>query len=236
MTMSTIDHDDSLKLGHGDAQAAKAPAKKFALAEIQDRTLWSPGIFAVLSMGLGAYLGRLRDMVNPAPNTQVPEDKKTVALNDDTAPPVEDDAESGVDIAAFWQEIQRRYEDVVEQIEQPRRLYSSIRYNAQDFMLEGGYTDRPFQGVSIDVAANGFRFVSPTVARPRLSDFTLPKANTRLADCRVLRAKAVAMPAAAPSLLLGAARPVATASRSIARRCRADLSISGQDWSISRCF
>lgn len=178
MTMSTIDHDDSLKLGHGDAQAAKAPAKKFALADIQDRTLWSPGIFAVLSMGLGAYLGRLRDMVNPAPNTQVPEDKKTVALNDDTAPPVEDDAESGVDIAAFWQEIQRRYEDVVEQIEQPRRLYSSIRYNAQDFMLEGGYTDRPFQGVSIDVAANGFRFVSPTVARPRFSDLTLPKANS----------------------------------------------------------
>ncbi|MFN3318801.1 MAG: cadherin-like domain-containing protein [Allorhizobium sp.] len=177
MTMSTIDHDDSLKLGHGDAQAAKAPAKKFALAEIQDRTLWSPGIFAVLSMGLGAYLGRLRDMVNPAPNTQVPEDKKTVALNDDTAAPVEDDAESGIDIAAFWQEIQRRYEDVVEQIEQPRRLYSSIRYNAQDFMLEGGYTDRPFQGVSIDVAANGFRFVSPTVARPRFSDLTLPKAN-----------------------------------------------------------
>ena len=71
---------------------------------------------------LGAYLGRLRDMVNPAPNTQVPEDKKTVALNDDTAAPVEDDAESGIDIAAFWQEIQRRYEDVVEQIEQPRRL------------------------------------------------------------------------------------------------------------------
>ena len=85
MTMSTIDHDDSLKLGHGDAQAAKAPAKKFALAEIQDRTLWSPGIFAVLSMGLGAYLGRLREIVNPAPNAQVPEDRKMAALDEGTA-------------------------------------------------------------------------------------------------------------------------------------------------------
>ncbi|MDZ7872596.1 MAG: hypothetical protein U5N27_05165 [Rhizobium sp.] len=92
MSLSTIDHDDSLKLGHGDAQSAKAPARKFALAEIQDRTLWSPGIFAVLSMGLGAYLGRLREIVNPSPNTHMPEDRKAVALDDGTAPPVEDDA------------------------------------------------------------------------------------------------------------------------------------------------
>jgi len=176
--MSTVDHDDSLKLGHGDAQSAKAPARKFALAEIQDRTLWSPGIFAVLSMGLGAYLGRLRDMVNPAPNTQVPEDRQAMAVDDGTAPPADDEAQGSLDIAAFWQEIQRRYEDVVEQIEPPRRLYSAIRFNAQDFVFEGGYADRPFQGVSIDVAANGFRFVSPVVARPRLSDLLLPKADS----------------------------------------------------------
>lgn len=174
---TTIDHDDSLKLGHGDMQAAKAPARKFALPEIQDRTLWSPGIFAVLSMGLGAYLGRLREIVNPAPNTQAPEDRKTVALDDGTAAPVGDAPESSLDIAAFWQEIQRRYEDVVEQIQPPRRLYSSIRFNAQDFLLEGGYAERPFQGVSIDVAANGFRFMPPTLARPKLNGFSLPRAD-----------------------------------------------------------
>lgn len=177
-TTTTIDHDDRLKLGPGDMgdlQAAKAPARKFALADVQDRTLWSPGIFAVLSMGLGAYLGRLREIVNPAPNMQAPEDKKTVALDDGTSAPVEDAPESNLDIAAFWQEIQRRYEDVVEQIQPPRRLYSSIRFNAQDFLLEGGYADRPFQGVSIDVAANGFRFVAPSVARPKLNGFSLPR-------------------------------------------------------------
>lgn len=177
MTTSTIDHDDVVKLGHGDVSAAKAPARKFALAEMQDRTLWSPGIFAVLSMGLGAYLGRLRDIVNPAPNTQIPEDKHSVALDDGSAPPVEEEAEGGLDIAAFWQEIQRRYEDVVEQIPPPRRLYSAIRYNAQDFVLEGGYADRPFQGVSIDVAANGFRFLTPSVSRSKLNTFSLPKAD-----------------------------------------------------------
>ncbi|THV09370.1 cadherin-like domain-containing protein [Rhizobium rhizophilum] len=177
-TTTTIDHDDSLKLGPGDMgdlQAAKAPARKFALADVQDRTLWSPGIFAVLSMGLGAYLGRLREIVNPAPNAQAPEDRKTVALDDGTSAPVEDAPESNLDIAAFWQEIQRRYEDVVEQIQPPRRLYSSIRFNAQDFLLEGGYADRPFQGVSIDVAANGFRFMAPSVARPKLNGFSLPR-------------------------------------------------------------
>lgn len=177
MTMSTIDHDECLKLGHGDAQAAKAPARKFALAEIQERTLWSPGIFAVLSMGLGAYLGRLRDMVNPAPNSQAHEERPLVPLDDGMAPPVEDDAEGGLDIAALWQEIQQRYDDFIEQIDQPRRLYSSIRYNAQDFVLESGYADRPFQGVSIDVAANGFRFVSPTAVRPRFNDLSLPMAG-----------------------------------------------------------
>jgi Ca2+-binding RTX toxin-like protein len=177
---TTIDHDDSLKLGHGDMgdlQAAKAPARKFALPEIQDRTLWSPGIFAVLSMGLGAYLGRLREIVNPAPNAQVPEDRKMAALDDGTAAPVGDAPESSLDIAAFWQEIQRRYEDVVEQIQPPRRLYSSIRFNAQDFLLEGGYAERPFQGVSIDVAANGFRFMAPSLARPKLNGFSLPRAD-----------------------------------------------------------
>lgn len=179
-TTTTIGHDDSLKLGPGDMgdlQAAKAPARKFALTEIQDRTLWSPGIFAVLSMGLGAYLGRLREIVNPAPNAHVPEDRKTVALDDGTAAPVEDAPESNLDIAAFWQEIQRRYEDVVEQIQPPRRLYSSIRFNAQDFVLEGGYAGRPFQGVSIDVAANGFRFMPPMVARPKLNSFSLPRGD-----------------------------------------------------------
>ena len=176
MASSITDHDETLKLGHGDALSAKAPARKFALPEAQDRTLWSPGIFAVLSMGLGAYLGRLREIVNPAPNAQAPDERKTVALDDGTTAPVEDTPEAGLDIAAFWQEIQRRYEDVVEQIEQPRRLYSSIRYNAQDFMLEGGYTDRPFQGVSIDVAANGFRFLAPSVAKPKLATFGLPSA------------------------------------------------------------
>jgi hypothetical protein len=177
MTTSTIEHDDSLKLGHGDAQAAKAPARKFALAEAQDRTLWSPGIFAVLSMGLGAYLGRLRDIVNPAPNTQAHEDTKSVPLDDDMAPPVEDDAEGGFDIAAYWQEIQQRYQEFVEQIEQPRRLYFSLRYNAQDFVLEGSYAPAPFQGVSIDVAANGFRFGSPTVVRARFDNLSMSVAG-----------------------------------------------------------
>ena len=176
MASSITDHDEALKLGHGDAQSVKAPARKFALPEIQDRTLWSPGIFAVLSMGLGAYLGRLREIVNPAPNEQTSDGQKTVALDDGTTAPVEDAPEAGLDIAAFWQEIQRAYEDVVEQIEPPRRLYSSIRFNAQDFTLEGGYAGRPFQGVTIDVAANGFRFVAPSVAKAKLAAFGLPRA------------------------------------------------------------
>ncbi|EKF56922.1 RTX toxins, partial [Agrobacterium albertimagni AOL15] len=176
MSLFTNDHEEALKLGHGDAQSAKAPARKFALPEVQDRTLWSPGIFAVLSMGLGAYLGRLREIVNPAPNAQAPDDRKTVALDDGTSAPVEDAPAAGLDIAAFWQEIQRAYEDVVEQIEPPRRLYSSIRFNAQDFTLEGDYAGRPFQGVTIDVAANGFRFVAPSVAKPKFSGFSLPRA------------------------------------------------------------
>lgn len=181
-TTTPIDDDDRLKLGPGDMgdlQAAKAPARKFALPEVQDRTLWSPGIFAVLSMGLGAYLGRLREIVNPAPNAQAPDDKKTVALDDGTSAPVEDAPESNLDIAAFWQEIQRRYEDVVGEIQPQRRLYSSIRFNAQDFLLDGGYAERPFQGVSIDVAANGFRFVAPSVARPKFNSFSLPRADDR---------------------------------------------------------
>jgi hypothetical protein len=176
MASSIPDHDETLKLGHGDALSAKAPARKFALPEVQDRTLWSPGIFAVLSMGLGAYLGRLREIVNPAPNAQAPDERKTVALDDGTTAPIEDAPEAGLDIAAFWQEIQRAYEDVVEQIEPPRRLYSSIRFNAQDFALEGDYAGRPFQGVTIDVAANGFRFVAPSVAKPKFSGFGLPSA------------------------------------------------------------
>lgn len=181
-TTTPIDHDDGLKLGPGDMgdlQAAKAPARKFVLPEIQDRTLWSPGIFGVLSMGLGAYLGRLRDIVNPAPNTQAPEDRKTVALDDGTSAPAEDAPESNLDIAAFWQEIQRAYEDVVGEIQPPRRLYSSIRFNVQDFLLEGGYAERPFQGVSIDVAANGFRFMPPSIARPKFNSFSLIKGDDR---------------------------------------------------------
>ncbi|QGG92179.1 hypothetical protein GH983_17600 [Agrobacterium sp. MA01] len=176
MASSITDHDEALKLGHGDAQSAKAPARRFALPDTPDRTLWSPGIFAVLSMGLGAYLGRLREIVNPSPNAQAPDEQKPVALDDGTTAPVLDAPEAGLDIAAFWQEIQRAYEDVVEQIEPPRRLYSSIRFNAQDFTLEGGYAGRPFQGVSIDVAANDFRFVTPSVAKPKLAAFGLPRA------------------------------------------------------------
>ncbi|MDH4414628.1 MAG: cadherin-like domain-containing protein [Rhizobium sp.] len=176
MASSITDHDEALKLGHGDAQSAKAPARRFALPDTPDRTFWSPGIFAVLSMGLGAYLGRLREIVNPSPNTQAPDEQKTVALDDGTTAPVEDAPEAGLDIAAFWQEIQRAYEDVAEQIEPPRRLYSSIRFNAQDFALEGGYAGRPFQGVTIDVAANDFRFVAASVAKPKLAAFGLPRA------------------------------------------------------------
>jgi Ca2+-binding RTX toxin-like protein len=174
MTTSTIEHDDSLKLGHGDAQAAKAPARKFALAEAQDRTLWSPGIFAVLSMGLGAYLGRLRDIVNPAPNAVPSEDRPARPSEDGLAPADEDLPESGIDIAAFWQEIQRRYEETMEQIQPARPHYSSIRFNAQDYLMESGYADRPFQGVSIDVAANGFRFAIPSVVKPKFGGFALP--------------------------------------------------------------
>jgi Ca2+-binding RTX toxin-like protein len=173
MSLSGIDHDEALKLGHGDAVAAKAPARKFEPSEQAERTLWSPGIFAVLAMGLGAYLGRLREIVNPAPNTVQPEDRPAVSLDEGVAAPVEDEPEGSIDIAAFWQEIQRRYAETVEQAPPPRRLYSSIRFNAQDFLMEGGYTDRPFQGVSIDVAANGFRFTIPTIARPKLSAFSL---------------------------------------------------------------
>lgn len=177
MTTTTIDQDEPLKLGHGDAQASKAPARKFALQEMQERTLWSPGIFAVLSMGLGAYLGRLRDIVNPAPNTQAPDDRQPALLSEETAPPVEANPMGSLDIAAFWEEIQQRYEDIIEQIQPPRRLYSSIRFNAQDFVMESGYAGRPFQGVSIDVAANGFRFLAPSNFKPKISSYSLPEAE-----------------------------------------------------------
>ncbi|MDH4440129.1 MAG: calcium-binding protein [Rhizobium sp.] len=166
MTPTTLD-DDALKLGHGDALAAKAPARKFETGETQDKTLLSPGIFAVLAMGLGAYLGRLRDIVNPSPNSVDPSEKGP--LGRDEVPPVAADTqdEGGMDIAAFWEEIQRRYEDAVEELPPARRLYSSIRFNSQDFALEGSYAGRPFQGVQIDVAENGFRFLSPMAARPK---------------------------------------------------------------------
>lgn len=176
MANSVTDHDEALKLGHPDALAAKAPARKFEAKEIEDKTLWSPGIFAVLAMGLGAYLGRLRDIVNPAPNTVALNDKPKMMPEDGLEPPVEDQPEGGIDIAAFWQEIQRRYEDAIEQVQPQKRLYSSIRFNAQDFALEGDYAGRPFQGVSIDVAANGFRFVMPSVVKPKFSAFSLPAA------------------------------------------------------------
>ncbi len=174
MKTPTTDHDEPLKLGHADALAAKAPARKFEAKEIDDRTLWSPGIFAVLAMGLGAYLGRLREIVNPAPNTVALEDKPNMAPEQGLEAPVEEQPEGGMDLAAFWQEIQRRYEEVVQQVEPPKRLYSSIRFNAQDFALEGGYAPRPFQGVSIDVAANGFRFAMPSVVTPKLNMFAIP--------------------------------------------------------------
>jgi len=174
--MSTFapDQDETLKLGHGDAVLAKAPARKFALSDEAERTLLSPGIFAVLAMGLGAYLGRLRDIVNPAPNAVEPGDRPVRPLEDGLAPADEDLPESGIDIAAFWQEIQRRYEETVEQIQPARRHYSSIRFNAQDYLMEGSYADRPFQGVSIDVAANGFRFAIPSVVKPKFGGFALP--------------------------------------------------------------
>jgi len=176
MRPPALDQDEVLKLGHEDAIAAKAPARKFEPKEIDDKTLWSPGIFAVLAMGLGAYLGRLRDIVNPAPNTVALEDKPKVMPDEDFQSPVEEAPEGSLDIAAFWQEIQRRYEDAIEQVPAPKRLYSSIRFNAQDFALEGDYAAPPFQGVSIDVAANGFRFVMPSVAKPKFSAFSLPTA------------------------------------------------------------
>lgn len=174
MRSSVTDHDETLQLGHGDAVSAKAPARKFALNDEAERTLLSPGIFAVLAMGLGAYLGRLRDIVNPAPITVALDDKPKVAPDDSLPSPLEDQPEAGIDIAAFWQEIQRRYEDVMEQVQPQKRLYSSIRFNAQDFALDGEYAGRPFQGVTIDVAANGFRFAMPSVAKPKFSVFSLP--------------------------------------------------------------
>lgn len=177
MTTTTIDQDETLKLGHGDAQASKAPARKFALSDEAERTLLSPGIFAVLAMGLGAYLGRLRDIVNPAPNTLAPDDRQPALLSEETAPPVEANPLGSLDIAAFWEEIQQRYEDIIEQIQPPRRLYSSIRFNAQDFVMESGYAGRPFQGVSIDVAANGFRFLAPSNVKPKISAYSLPEAE-----------------------------------------------------------
>jgi len=178
MAHSVTDHDEVLKLGHADALAAKAPARKFETKEIDDRTLWSPGIFAVLAMGLGAYLGRLRDIVNPAPNTVALEDKPNMAPEQGLEAPVEDQPQGGIDIAAFWQEIQRRYEDAIEQVQPQKRLYSSIRFNAQDFALEGEYAGRPFQGVTIDVAANGFRFTMPSVVKSKFAAFSLPTSDT----------------------------------------------------------
>lgn len=178
MAHSVNDHDEVLKLGHADALAAKAPARKFETKEIDDRTLWSPGIFAVLAMGLGAYLGRLRDIVNPAPNTVALEDKPNMAPEQGLEAPVEDQPQGGIDIAAFWQEIQRRYEDAIEQVQPQKRLYSSIRFNAQDFALEGEYAGRPFQGVTIDVAANGFRFTMPSVVKSKFAAFSLPTSDT----------------------------------------------------------
>lgn len=178
MAHSVTDHDEALKLGHADALAAKAPARKFETKEIDDRTLWSPGIFAVLAMGLGAYLGRLRDIVNPAPNTVALEDKPNMAPEQGLEAPVEDQPQGGIDIAAFWQEIQRRYEDAIEQVQPQKRLYSSIRFNAQDFALEGEYAGRPFQGVTIDVAANGFRFTMPSVVKSKFAAFSLPTSDT----------------------------------------------------------
>ncbi|MGL3606786.1 calcium-binding protein [Rhizobium sp. G187] len=164
----TLDQDDSVKLGHGDLAAAKAPARKFDLKPEVDRALVSPGIFSVLAIGVGAYLGRLRDAVNPAPNAELGDQGKGTSPEEDPIPAVEEaPLGPGFDVAAFWQELQKRFEDVVEQLPASRRLYSSIRFNSEDFVLEGPYASRPFQGVSIDVAANGFQFSVPQVVSPR---------------------------------------------------------------------
>lgn len=168
--MATIDTDDTLKLGHADALSAKAPARRFALTEGQEKDLLSPGIFAVLAVGVGAYLGRLREIVNPGPNQQPHEGPRPILPQVDGALSVQDGAVETFDIAAFWQQVQQRYREAIEQIDAPRRLYSSLRYNAQDFLFEGRYSDRPFQGVSIDLAANSFRFLAPTLAAPRFGD------------------------------------------------------------------
>ncbi len=176
MTTTTIDQDETLKLGHGDAQASKAPARKFALQEMQERPFGLPHF-------CGPFNGAGRLSRAPARHRQSgaehagPGRQATALLSEETAPPVEANPMGSLDIAAFWEEIQQRYEDIIEQIQPPRRLYSSIRFNAQDFVMESGYAGRPFQGVSIDVAANGFRFLAPSNFKPKISAYSLPEAE-----------------------------------------------------------
>lgn len=182
MSTTATDQEDVLKLGHGDAQSAKAPARKFAIAEHPDRTLWSPGLFTVLSIGFGAYLGRLREIVNPAPNMQAPDLRQPETLDEAVAETLDDQVDGRLDMAAFWQEIQQLYYAASEQVDPPRRLYSSVRFNAQDYILEGPYAARPFQGVSIDVSANSFRFLSPPATSAGFGNPLRTSATSPLSD------------------------------------------------------
>ena len=164
MLMDPLDrHENPLVLEREQPGASKAPARRFESRETVDKPLFSHAFFALLAIGVGTYLGRMQETINPAPNTEEDTDKSQVAAdqqNEKLAMLAAADAGAlAEELAAFWKKFiddYRQADGMTPRLVRQHFLSSDLR--PIDYTSDDGYrgqTSRPFR---IDDRANSFNF------------------------------------------------------------------------------
>jgi Ca2+-binding RTX toxin-like protein len=155
--------DKPLVLEREQPGAAKAPARRFDSREPQDKPLFSHAFFALLAIGVGTYLGRMQETINPAPNAdengngrQPPSDAHNGDMRMMVASTTSILAE---ELAEFWKKF-------IDDYRQPdgmtprlvRHNFLSTDLRPFEYARDDGYrgqTSRPYR---IDNGANTFDF------------------------------------------------------------------------------
>ena len=164
MLMDPVDSlEKPLVLEREQPGAAKAPARRFDSREPQEKPLFSHAFFALLAIGVGTYLGRMQETINPAPNTDGDGDGRQ---------PAGDAQDSGMgmlaastasmlaeELAEFWKKFiddYRQTDGMTPRLVRHHFLSTDLR--PVDYARDDGYrgqTSRPFR---IDGGSNNFDF------------------------------------------------------------------------------
>lgn len=160
--------------------AAKAPARRFDSREPQDKPLFSHAFFALLAIGVGTYLGRMQETINPAPNADEGGDRQPADNATDNHMSMLVASTTSMlaeELAEFWKKFiddYRQNDGMTPRLVRHHFLSTDLR--PVDYARDDGYrgqTSRPFR---IDDGANTFDFSPQDFGKPKFG-FQMAAAN-----------------------------------------------------------